>query len=883
MNSKNQLRKILQLHNLKATLRESKLISLPWKRQYMSLDHIKLSMILPLHFHALLMLSSNISKLQFNRHPVKGIEFLKSNSLVENTPVLVAQFLRNMPSLDKSMIGDYLGQHEEFPLAVMHAYVDSMNFAEMKFHTAISEFLRGFRLPGGAQKIDHIMENFAERGLKLSLNSSCIVLFISTDTAYVLAYAVIMLNTDAHNPMVWPKMTKPEFVRMNATNDPEESAPTELLEEICASIVNEVIKMKDDPAGMGKSSKKPEAGIIGIHNLALPKQKNQSNAQTESEAIIKQTQAIFRNQGAKRGTLYTSHQIELVRPMVEAVGWPLLATFAVSMEERENKARVFLCMEVSKVPLWVKIFDIPLEACNVEGISRISSRIGVLIIMDKTTSICERPYGKASFASVLVDVDAAKGLVDVVEVWYKGLGKSVMLNVEYAWVPPLCEHCRIFRHFTSACGKREQTVEKSSDKVEANMRSSNKTVNVENDNHGWQGRGDYASRLKQNNVNNGYKQYVPVKNGEKVIRVDESMVANKVKKNDDSDKNKKKEGIEKASDDVESSYSKLKKPVGSKDKLSESGNINLNEFEVNKKNRFEVLGEENESEVSDIWKEVKIHLDVACDIGIPVSEDVISSCSWSADMVKFYDEEWTKRVKWNVTFEEMLKTKISDLYADVVHLNRNLHVNAKTNALRMIKDFEKATGEKDNDSYEKFFYQTHKGEVIKVRDLHGKEENSSVVDASVNSNFGSVQISYVSDRLAMVQFSVDMFQVQVLVVFIIDKGFSKFWNYKGFLGYMVAIVNSHGSGYYMVSMHIRNLVYSLSLVKGPGSSLYDIDGTSVKIKMKDDTASMGKSSKKPKTEERGVGIIGILNLALLRSQTERDILQSLDHLLSYNL
>ncbi|GJW05941.1 probable L-type lectin-domain containing receptor kinase S.7 [Tanacetum coccineum] len=55
----------------------------------------------------------------------------------------------------QAMIGDYLGQHEEFPLAVMHAYVDSMNFAE---------FLRGFRLPGEAQKIDHIMENFAERG-----------------------------------------------------------------------------------------------------------------------------------------------------------------------------------------------------------------------------------------------------------------------------------------------------------------------------------------------------------------------------------------------------------------------------------------------------------------------------------------------------------------------------------------------------------------------------------------------------------------------------------------------------------------------------------------------------------------------------------------------
>ncbi|KAI3719333.1 hypothetical protein L6452_20230 [Arctium lappa] len=289
---------------------------------------------------------------EFNRRPVKGIEFLKSNGLVENTPVSVAQFLRNTPSLDKAMIGDYLGQHEEFPLAVMHAYVDSMNFSEMKFHTAIREFLRGFRLPGEAQKIDRIMEKFAERYCADNPG-----LFKNADTAYVLAYAVIMLNTDAHNPMVWPKMTKAEFVRMNATNDPEECAPTELLEEIYDSIVQEEIKMKDDTAGMGKSSKKPEAeergGIIGILNLALPKQKNQTDTQSESEAIIKQTQAIFRNQGAKRGTFYTSHQIELIRPMVEAVGWPLLATFAVSMEERENKPRVFLCMEGFKAGIHI--------------------------------------------------------------------------------------------------------------------------------------------------------------------------------------------------------------------------------------------------------------------------------------------------------------------------------------------------------------------------------------------------------------------------------------------------------------------------------------------------------------------------------------------------
>ncbi|CAI9269082.1 unnamed protein product [Lactuca saligna] len=290
---------------------------------------------------------------EFNRHPARGIGFLTANRLVENTPVAVALFLRNTSSLDKAMIGDYLGQHEDFPLAVMHAYVDSMNFSGMKFHTAIREFLKGFRLPGEAQKIDRIMEKYAERYCADNPG-----LFKSADTAYVLAYAVIMLNTDAHNPMVWPKMSKSDFVRMNATNDPEECAPTYLLEEIYDSIVKEEIKMKDDNVGIGKSNKQKVeteekgGGIVGILNLALPKLRNVSD-KSESEGIIRQTQEIYRIQGAKRGVFYTSQRIELIKPMVEAVGWPLLATFSVTMEEKEVKARVALCMEGFKAGIYI--------------------------------------------------------------------------------------------------------------------------------------------------------------------------------------------------------------------------------------------------------------------------------------------------------------------------------------------------------------------------------------------------------------------------------------------------------------------------------------------------------------------------------------------------
>ncbi|XP_028786878.1 brefeldin A-inhibited guanine nucleotide-exchange protein 5-like [Neltuma alba] len=281
---------------------------------------------------------------EFNRKPITGVERLISNKLVVNSPASVAQFLKNSPNVNKSAIGKYLGQHEEFPLAVMHAYVDSMKFSGMKFDIAIREFLRGFRLPGEAQKIDRIMEKFAERYCADNPG-----LFKNADAAYVLAYAVIVLNIDAHDPTVWPKMSKSDFKRMNAMNDAEECAPTEILEEIYDSIVKEEIKLEDDNSVNGESSgQKPEVEegrLVNILNLALPKRNSLGDAKSESEAIIKRTRAIIRNQGAKRGVFYSAHQFELIRPMVEAVGWPLLATFSVIMEEGDSKPRIVLCME----------------------------------------------------------------------------------------------------------------------------------------------------------------------------------------------------------------------------------------------------------------------------------------------------------------------------------------------------------------------------------------------------------------------------------------------------------------------------------------------------------------------------------------------------------
>ena len=62
---------------------------------------------------------------------------------------------------------------------------------------------------GEAQKIDRIMERFAERYCKDNPDA-----FQTSDGAYLLSFALIMLNTDAHNPMADKKLSLEDFISM---------------------------------------------------------------------------------------------------------------------------------------------------------------------------------------------------------------------------------------------------------------------------------------------------------------------------------------------------------------------------------------------------------------------------------------------------------------------------------------------------------------------------------------------------------------------------------------------------------------------------------------------------------------------------------------------
>ncbi|XP_025783345.1 cytohesin-1 [Puma concolor] len=178
---------------------------------------------------------------KFNMDPKKGIQFLIENDLLKNACEDLAQFLYKGEGLNKTAIGDYLGERDEFNIQVLHAFVELHEFTDLNLVQALRQFLWSFRLPGEAQKIDRMMEAFAQRYCRCNNG-----VFQSTDTCYVLSFAIIMLNTSLHNPNVKDKPTVERFIAMNRGINDGGDLPEELLRNLYESIKNEPFKIPED-------------------------------------------------------------------------------------------------------------------------------------------------------------------------------------------------------------------------------------------------------------------------------------------------------------------------------------------------------------------------------------------------------------------------------------------------------------------------------------------------------------------------------------------------------------------------------------------------------------------------------------------------------------
>ncbi|MDP2437343.1 MAG: Sec7 domain-containing protein, partial [archaeon] len=147
----------------------------------------------------------------------------------------VAVFLLKAPGLAKVKIGEFLASLSS--RRILAAYVSLFDFASVPFTDSLRRFLTAFRLSGEAQAIDRVMEFFAFRYLECNPSA-----FSHRDTAYVLAFSLIMLNTDAHNPSIKNKMQLSQFISNNRGMDQGKDLPVMLLQTLYFEIVNNEIK-----------------------------------------------------------------------------------------------------------------------------------------------------------------------------------------------------------------------------------------------------------------------------------------------------------------------------------------------------------------------------------------------------------------------------------------------------------------------------------------------------------------------------------------------------------------------------------------------------------------------------------------------------------------
>jgi len=300
---------------------------------------------------------------QFNFKPKRGIKQLIADGFIRSdSPQDIARFLSGNDKLDKSMLGEYLGEGDEQNVATMHAFVNLMEFSKRRFVDALRQFLQSFRLPGEAQKIDRFMLKFAERYLSGNPNA-----FANADTAYVLAYSVILLNTDQHSTkMKGRRMNLEDFIKNNRGINDGQDLPQEYLATIYDEIAsNEIVltSEREHAAELGITTATPSAGLASRAGQALAnvgRDLQKEKYAQASEEMANKTEQLYRSliRAQKRSAVrealsrfIPATSTKHVGPMFNVSWMSFLSGFSSQMQDAQNLDLIKQCLDGLKLAI----------------------------------------------------------------------------------------------------------------------------------------------------------------------------------------------------------------------------------------------------------------------------------------------------------------------------------------------------------------------------------------------------------------------------------------------------------------------------------------------------------------------------------------------------
>mmetsp|Transcript_35762 Transcript_35762/g.80384 ORF Transcript_35762/g.80384 Transcript_35762/m.80384 type:complete len:1658 (+) Transcript_35762:107-5080(+) len=175
----------------------------------------------------------------------------------------LAVIFRLAPGVDYSMMGEFFGQPTQESTQAFTAFVDTFDWGDSDMEEAMRSLLQAYLLPKEAQQIDRIVKVFAYTFYQKHVARHSGLPFVrSKDAAYVLSFALILLNSDQHNPnMKAKRMEYKDFARNNRGQNTSSADIREILKNTEAGCPS-IVKTKS-PHGYSNGSKVTLSGIEG--------------------------------------------------------------------------------------------------------------------------------------------------------------------------------------------------------------------------------------------------------------------------------------------------------------------------------------------------------------------------------------------------------------------------------------------------------------------------------------------------------------------------------------------------------------------------------------------------------------------------------------------
>lgn len=164
----------------------------------------------------------------FNSNPtvLPGLESLQGATQYKIEKYAV-NFLLD-PSITRVSRGVYLSFADKRTLGLLDAYFETLDFSGQSVLESLMKMLNYIQFPSHFSVITRFMLCFAQRYFTCNSNS----IFKNSDAVYVLAFGMIMLNTDMHNSAVKNKMTFSQYVSNSSGINSGENLPEKMLSDI---------------------------------------------------------------------------------------------------------------------------------------------------------------------------------------------------------------------------------------------------------------------------------------------------------------------------------------------------------------------------------------------------------------------------------------------------------------------------------------------------------------------------------------------------------------------------------------------------------------------------------------------------------------------------